>query len=245
MSAPTDSHEILRAAFGAAAPAHFAWQTSAPFVAERERELLARAFLPLGSRVLDLGCGEGATLHHLGAPEGAVGVDLFEDKLAFARTQLPGCRFVAGSAYELPFDDASFDHVLVRDVIHHLDEPERCIDECARVLAPGGRLDVLEPCGRNPLIIAHALTNRAERGELRSTLAYISGLVSRRFDVVARSRHQALPLHRIVFHPDMGAPALAQRPVFRALVGGAERVAARLLPRPFWAYLHVRGQRHA
>lgn len=236
------SHEILREAFGSAAPEHFDWQTNAPVVSEHERNLLRAAFLPLGARVLDLGCGEGATLHHLGAPDGAVGLDLFEDKLAFARTRLPTCRFVTGSVYELPFEDGSFDHVLVRDVIHHLDEPERCIDECARVLAPGGRLDVLEPCRYNPLIVAHALANRAERGELRSTLPFLSELVSRRFRVVTRERFQPLPLHRIVFHPELGSPALAQRPIVRALVDGAERIAGQILPRAFWAYLHVRGE---
>ncbi len=85
----------LADAFGAAAPEHFDWQTRGAFVSEREAELVRQAFLPLGKRVLDLGCGEGATLYHLGAPEGAVGVDLFADKLAFARRRLPACRFVA------------------------------------------------------------------------------------------------------------------------------------------------------
>ncbi|HYP89880.1 MAG TPA: hypothetical protein VEQ59_17045, partial [Polyangiaceae bacterium] len=58
--------EALEAAFGDAAPDHFAWQTRAPGVAENERALCEQAFLPLQGRVLDLGCGEGATLFHLG-----------------------------------------------------------------------------------------------------------------------------------------------------------------------------------
>jgi ubiquinone/menaquinone biosynthesis C-methylase UbiE len=232
----------LEAAFGAAAPEHYDWQTSSPFVAERERALVRAAFLPLGERLLDLGCGEGATLYHLGAPAGAVGVDIFEDKLAFARTRLPRCTFVAGSAYELPFPDASFDQVLVRDVVHHLEEPERMIDECRRVLAPGGRIDVLEPCRYNPLILVHAVTRPAERGELRSTETFLRRLVARRFRVVSTRRHQAMPIHRLVFHPDIGSPRLASRPLVRGAVGGFERLAAALLPKPFWAYLHVRGE---
>lgn len=240
--AGSDSHEVLREAFGSAAPDHFDWQTTAPVVSDEERRLVTAAFTPLGQRVLDLGCGEGATLFHLGAPAGAVGVDLFEDKLAFARTRMPQCRFVVGSALELPFEDATFDHVLVRDVIHHLDEPERCIDECARVLAPGGRLDVLEPCRNNPLITAHALLNKVERGELRSTLGYISRLVARRFSIVSRNKYQPLPLHRVVFHPDLGKPELAEHGIARSVVAAAELIAQRLLPRTFWAYLHVRAE---
>lgn len=230
----------LADAFGAAAPEHFDWQTRGAFVSEREAELVRQAFLPLGKRVLDLGCGEGATLYHLGAPEGAVGVDLFEDKLAFARLRLPACRFVAGSVEALPFEAASFDHVLVRDVVHHLDEPARLVDECRRVLVPGGRIDVLEPCRYNPLILLHALTNPAERGELRSTIPFLVDLLAKRFTVQSTARHQPLPVHRLVLHPDLGRPSLGESRAVRALLSGVERAAGAVLPGPLWAYIHVR-----
>lgn len=242
----TEQH--LEGAFGKAAPVHYVWQTEHPFVAAREKELVRRAFLPLRGRVLDLGCAEGATLLHLGfaepggAPEseGAVGVDIFEDKLEFARTRLPRCTFVCASGYELPFEAESFDHVLVRDVIHHMDEPERAVDEMFRILRPGGRVDVLEPCGRNPLIALHALMNKAERGELRSTPAYLEGLLGRRFTLTETSRHQALPIHRIVFHPEMGSPALHENKVVSRAVTAIEKTLDVLLPRATWAYVHVR-----
>lgn len=233
-------HAALEAAFGDAAPSHFEWQTRAPGVAENERELCERAFLPLGERVLDVGCGEGATLYHLGGPPGAVGLDLFPQKVAFAQQQLPACRFVAASAYELPFEQGAFDHVLVRDLIHHLEEPARFIDECARVLTPGGRIDVLEPCRYNPLIALHALTNEAERGELRSTPSFLSSLLGQRFEVRALERYQPIPLHRIVFHPRLGRPRWAEVPWLRASVAALERGAERVIPRFAWAYVHVR-----
>lgn len=232
--------EALRDAFGKAAPTHFEWQTQAAFVSERERDLVRKAFFPLGERLLDLGCGEGATLHHLGRTEGAVGVDLFEDKLEFAREQLPGCRFVAASACELPFEDASFDHVIVRDVVHHIEEAHRLVDECARVLTPGGRVDVLEPCRYNPLILMHAITKVEERGELRSTPSFLRRLFSQRFRVVRVEKYQAMPIHRVVFHPEMGRPDLASSGPVRAVVEGVERMAERLVPRFAWAYIHVR-----
>lgn len=237
MSAEEDE---LEQAFGHAEPVHFAWRTEGPFVAERERDLVRAAFLPVGERVLDLGCGEGATLLHLGAPEGAVGVDLFEGRLSFARERLPRCRFVNASVYDLPFPDASFDHLLVRDVVHHLDKPERFVDECARVVAPGGRIDLLEPCRYNPLIALHAVTVHVERGELRSTRAYLTELLERRFDVVSTRHFQALPIHRIVFHPTLGRPELAGRPSAQAAVRGLERLAEALMPEWAWAYLHLR-----
>lgn len=235
------SASALEAAFGRAAPEHFAWQTACPYVADEERALVRAAFLPLGRRVLDLGCGEGATLVHLGAPAGAVGVDLFAEKLAFARERLPACRFVEASAEALPFEDGAFDHVLVRDVIHHLETPERAVRECRRVLAPGGRIDVLEPCRYNPLVLAHALATPAERGELRSTLPFLSRLLVRSgFRVTATARHQPLAVHRVVFHPELGSPSLASSAAARGAVRALERLAGVAMPRALWTYLHVR-----
>jgi SAM-dependent methyltransferase len=233
-------HAALAEAFGDADPAQFAWQTEGAFVSQRERALVEAAFLPLGARVLDLGCAEGATLRHLGNPASAVGVDLFPAKLAFARAHAPRGQFVAGSAEALPFADGSFDHVLIRDLIHHIPDPTRMIDECARVLAPGGRIDVLEPCRWNPLIALHAITQPAERGELRSTPGYLSQLLARRFAVAGVTRHQALPLHRLVFHHRRGTMHLAERAGWTAVVDQLERVAATVMPRAAWAYIHVR-----
>lgn len=232
--------EALAAAFADAEPDHFDWQTRSPGVAENEKDLCERAFLPLTGRVLDLGCGEGATLYHLGGPAGAVGVDLFPKKIAFAQLALPACRFVAASVYELPFDAGSFDQLIVRDVIHHLERPESFVDECVRVLSPGGRVDVLEPCRYNPLIAAHALLNEAERGELRSTPHFLAKLLSRRFRVSSLERLQPMPIHRIIFHPHFGRPQLGHSALVRRSVAAFERAAARILPRPLWAYIHVR-----
>jgi SAM-dependent methyltransferase len=235
--------ELLEGTFGAAEPEHFTWQTETPYVSDRERELVRRAFEPLGANVLDLGCGEGATFLHLGREAHATGVDLFEEKLAFARRRLPSCTFVVGSAYELPFADGSFDHLLIRDVIHHVAEPARLVNECARVLAPGGRIDILEPCRNNPLIFLHALTNPAERGELRSTPSYLAGLFARRFFLDQVERLQPMPIHRLVFHPQMGSPSLAKRPAVARAVRAFESLAETLLPELVWAYIHVRATR--
>jgi SAM-dependent methyltransferase len=236
----TRAEQHVEASFGHADPEHFAWQTRAPYVADRERELVHRAFMPLGERILDVGCGEGATLFHLGAPAAAVGVDLFEGKLELARRELPACRFVRADARQLPFPERSFDHVLLRDVLHHVDDVDRVLGECARVLAPGGRIDVLEPCRYNPLVLAHAIVTPAERGELRSTQRWLERVVARRFGVERVTPLQALPLHRLALHPRLGKPALASSKTFGHGLARAERLAERVMPRFAWAYIHVR-----
>jgi SAM-dependent methyltransferase len=236
---PLDRH--LVDAFGGAAPDHYRWQTEAPGVAEAERALVQAAFLPLGRRLLDLGCAEGATLRHLGDPVGAVGLDLFPAKLAFARGQVRAL-LVAGSATALPFVAGAFDQVLIRDVIHHVPDAEGLLAECRRVLAPGGRVDVLEPCRYNPLILAHALLQPAERGELRSSPAFLARLVDRHFRRCTVTHHQPLPLHRLVFHPRFGVRGAARSAGLRRAVEAAERLAGWLVPKVAWAYVHVRGE---
>ncbi|HHH28372.1 MAG TPA: methyltransferase domain-containing protein [Polyangiaceae bacterium] len=228
-------------AFGAADADHFAWVTGHEFVADRERALTESAFLPLGERILDVGCGEGATLFHLGRPEGAVGIDASEDKIAFCREHVPGPEFMVADAEELPFEDDRFDHVIVRDVFHHLPEPSQLVNEIARVLEPTGRLDVLEPCAFNPLVALHAIVTPAERGELESTPSRLSAMLSARFTHVAVTRHQALPVHRVVFHPRLGRPGWhGARPAVAAL----ERVAQALMPQLMWSYIHLRARGH-
>ncbi|MBL8744415.1 MAG: class I SAM-dependent methyltransferase [Myxococcales bacterium] len=246
MSAAGRSLEAaLEGAFGHAEPGHYEWQTGHPIVSRHERALVRSAFLPLGSRVLDAGCAEGATLFHLGDPPGSVGLDLFDEKLDFARTQVKNARFVKGSLYELPFEDGAFDHVIVRDVIHHLDEPERAVTEIARVLTPDGRGDVLEPCRNNPLIFLHGLLKREERGELRSDAPFLRALLAERFVVVGCERHQPLPLHRLLYHPGLGRVALRPGSALSELAGAVERELERVIPRPAWAYVHVRATRRA
>jgi SAM-dependent methyltransferase len=242
MRLPSIHDQRLAAAFGNAAPEHFRWQTENPVLARTERALVRAAFQPLGSRILDLGCAEGATLVHLGSPPGAVGLDLFHQKLAFASRAVPGARFIAGSAIALPFRDASFDHVLIRDVVHHVDDPAALVAESRRVLAAGGVLDILEPNRNNPLVALHALAIPAERGELRSTEGRLRGLLEAHFTVVATTSHQALPLHRLVFHPELGCQRWAERWWLRAAVAALEFTAERLLPHRAWAYVHLRGR---
>ena len=48
-------------------------------------------------------------------------------------------------AEDLPFDEASVVNLVLIDVFHHLASPSRFLDAAARVLAPGGRLIVLDP----------------------------------------------------------------------------------------------------
>jgi SAM-dependent methyltransferase len=50
-----------------------------------------------------------------------------------------------GSVYALPFADGTFDSVLFSEVLEHLEDPDRALQEIRRVLRPGGRVVIIFP----------------------------------------------------------------------------------------------------
>lgn len=100
--------------------------------------------------LLDLGTGTGRILEFLcPRAERGTGIDLSGEMLAVARANLDragcgNCRVQQGDLYQLPFPAATFDAITIHQVLHYLDEPAAAIAEAARVLAPGGRLVVVD-----------------------------------------------------------------------------------------------------
>jgi len=97
-----------------------------------------------GLRVLDAGCGTGATLNWLARyePRMVIGIDLFQQSLQFCRTR-SAAMLSQSSVLDLPFGNETFDLIVCNDVIQHL--PGEGADALAfgefyRVLEPGGCL---------------------------------------------------------------------------------------------------------
>lgn len=100
-----------------------------------------------GERVLDVGCGSGATSLELAVrvgPSGSVlGLDISEPLLARARERvLPGARvsFSLGDASRHALPDGTFDLLFSRFGVMFFDDPTAAFTHLRRVLAPGGRL---------------------------------------------------------------------------------------------------------
>ena len=107
-----------------------------PIYKSRLRELV-RQIAPLlrpNDRVLDVGCGFGALGRAiLDSPECPPGIAV----RGLERFQRGG-ELIDVDAYDgvvFPHGDRSFDVVIVADVLHHEEEPERLLRECARVAA--------------------------------------------------------------------------------------------------------------
>lgn len=115
-----------------------------------EDALLALIPVQPAGRLLDIGTGTGRVLELL-APRvrQALGVDASKAMLALARARLsaPGlghCAVRQADMYRLPLQDASFDTVVLQMVLHHAEDPAGVVLEAARVLAPGGRLLLID-----------------------------------------------------------------------------------------------------
>ncbi|MBC6942278.1 MAG: class I SAM-dependent methyltransferase [Xanthomonadales bacterium] len=158
--------------------------------ANRSRARLVRDHLRLrpGMRLLDLGCGTAAMLHHLPRDVAYVGVDLSESYIESARREF-GARgeFHCGDiARTAPDVFGTFDVVVANGLLHHLDDgPVRNMLRVARtVLRAGGHLVTIDPCfdpGQSRLarlVITH------DRGRNVRTLAGYAELAREMFTTV-------------------------------------------------------------
>jgi len=75
------------------------------------------------ARTLDVACGTGFLTRHLAGE--VVGFDQSPRMLAVAAEQVPGATFVQGDAFDLPFEDGSFDRVFTGHFYGHLHPSER------------------------------------------------------------------------------------------------------------------------
>src|SRR5579862_6259747 len=111
------------------------------------RYAFARRFAT-GGKTLDIGCGTGYGIAELaGASEFAVGIDIAQEAVAYARTNypLPNAAFLRASASTLPFRPGSFRLITAFEVIEHLDDWAALISEARRVLHPDGVFLVSTP----------------------------------------------------------------------------------------------------
>lgn len=132
------------------------------------------ASLALGCTVvLDVACGTGALLSLIGTATDStrlVGVDLSLSELQLARVRLAEAELYLARAQALPLPDASFDLVLCHMALMLMDDPERALAECRRVLRPGGTFSAItnRPTAPDPIAksILGALLSRWERTDV-------------------------------------------------------------------------------
>ena len=103
--------------------------------------------------VLDCGCGLGfylMAIRELRSNARLTGLDPDAGRLRFLEGLGLNAQAVVGDAHALPFEDESFDGVLMSEVLEHLRDDERGLREAFRVLRPGGVLAISVPHARYP-----------------------------------------------------------------------------------------------
>lgn len=118
----------------------------------RTWEGLSRALLRLAprGRFVDVGVGDGLlTLMLAEIAQTVTAVDISPEMLRqlaqrAERQGLANLETVEGELEHLPLPDASYDVAVLSQALHHADDPARALSEAVRVLAPGGRLLVID-----------------------------------------------------------------------------------------------------
>jgi phosphatidylethanolamine/phosphatidyl-N-methylethanolamine N-methyltransferase len=110
------------------------------------RKAAVKAARRVGGRVLEIGVGTGLSFPDYDETTEVTGIDITEPMLEKARRKIGTGRYpyvrdvLIMDAHNLEFEDASFNVVVAQFVITLVANPERVLDEAARVLRPGGEI---------------------------------------------------------------------------------------------------------
>ena len=110
------------------------------------RRAAANAARDVGGRILEIGVGTGLSFDDYDASTEITGIDMSEPMIARARERLDSGRYPhvkdlqVMDAHAMTFPDATFDCVVGQFVITLVEDPERVLSECARVVKPGGQI---------------------------------------------------------------------------------------------------------
>lgn len=119
-------------------------------------------------RVLDLGCGTASIVDHLPDLRAYYGMDFSKDQLSQAKKRLEDRKIdpfylFEVDIHEIPMVDAYFERAVSSLTFNFLEDPQKALEETARVLKPGGCFYLIMPLkGQDPDYDALMLKHRSD-----------------------------------------------------------------------------------
>lgn len=178
----------------------------------------------LDGKILDVGCGTGI-ISRLYPDKDITGVDISEGMLRYH----PG-KCLLGSADDIPFEDASFDAVIGRSILHHLGDPEKAVREILRVLRPGGKLVLWETNKSRPADLVRRKAQPHDRfSETHGSFSDLPGLI-RRYFTLRQVRYQGYVAYPLFGFPDIinFERRLPLKPLIFPMCWGVDEVLSRV-----------------
>ena len=202
MTSPSLTHSDVADAYARWAPVYDA---AFALVMRPGRKAAAAAINRVGGRVIDVGIGTGLELPMFESRVRITGIDLSEPMLNIARRRVADRKLsqvealLVMDAMNLSFPDASFDAAVAPYVLTVVPDPERTLDEIARVVRPGGEIVLVNHIGAERGLIAAI---EAWLGKRSAALGWrpqfpwsiLGNWIARRPDIELLERRQLAPV---------------------------------------------------
>jgi ubiquinone/menaquinone biosynthesis C-methylase UbiE len=170
------------------------------YLRKAQKSLIELADIREDQNLLDIGCGTGWALgqaaRSVNYKGSFYGVDLSEGMIEKAKAKFAGnenFHFVVASSESVPFKDNFFDTIICSNSFHHYLHPEKAMSEIFRLLAPGGKIYILDPTADSLLIkIADKVIKLLEPAHVKiySTAEYKNMMVTSRLNYLGNKKIQ-------------------------------------------------------
>ena len=185
----------------------------------QQLEQFCRFMVPPGSRVLEIGCGNGSLLASL-EPQVGVGVDWCSTFIAEAHARHPHLRFVVGDAEDLVLGGERFDYVVMSDLMGVLVDVQCALEQLQHVCHSNTRIIITdhsylwEPALRFGQAVGWAIKHPAQNWLPTSVFTTLLDLAE--FDVIRTGGRVLMPLHVPLLSPFLNR-VVARLPVINRL----------------------------
>jgi ubiquinone/menaquinone biosynthesis C-methylase UbiE len=138
---PDQARSLVRRSYDSLGETYSRWAAQNPDPGRAVHLDLLRKAIPSGSRVLDLGCGDGSQVtSRLTDLLNVTGVDISPIQVKQARRRVPSARFICADVTSLELPNESFDAVVAFYSLTHIPQADlpQLVNRIATWLAPGG-----------------------------------------------------------------------------------------------------------